>query len=110
MPEFVAHWMEEGGIVVRGTDDPAKARTTALRGLMAHWLLDLYPTYPKEHPDDYLETALYYARRLRDRAPDGDRLFRWMPCPKDCGEHKGHLIPASERGSGVWPGVYWWEV
>jgi hypothetical protein len=103
--------MEEGGVVVRGTSDPAKARTTALRSLMAHWLVDLYPTYPQDHPDDYLETALYYARRLRDRAPDPGRLFRWTPCsPKTCGDHSRHLWPATAEGSGVWPGVYWWEV
>ena len=114
MTPLVGHTIEECGVAVRGTDDPRRARTEALRTLMGRWLDNLYPTYPQEYPDDYLETALHYARRLRDIPPDMGRLFRWAPCsPRSCwdgGGHKGHLIAASRRGPGAWLGVYWWEV
>jgi hypothetical protein len=112
--KLVGHRIEECGVLVRGTDDPRRARTEALRVLMDRHSADLYPTFWQDHPHEWAETALHYARRLRDLTPSADRLWRWTPCsPVSCydgGGHLGHLTEAAQPGRGVFRAVYWWEV
>ncbi|HET8767759.1 MAG TPA: hypothetical protein VFM86_10585 [Pedococcus sp.] len=104
-------WNNEG-VIVRGTDDPRKARTEALRGLMNRDD-EGYPPAAVCTGDAWIEIALHYARLLRDIAPRTG-TFRWTPCnPKSCYEgvqHSGHLQSGVSAGPGAWPGVYWWEI
>lgn len=110
MTPIKAHWMSEGGVIVRGTDDPAKARTPALRVLMDSYVL----TAGTGDVDDWISAALHYARQLRDKKPMENRLWRWTPCsPVSCydgGGHSGHLTDANRPGRGAWAGVYWTDV